>query len=254
MRNSVKSDSETDGYDVTQNHETSADQAINRLDQDDANVDWKETIEANVKIWIEELSSHQDIGPKGEDEPDLYSFYEELCALKTEYRKSARRSHETFSKFGEALSEFEKLIGGLSAKVAQVENVKEKADLLSKKRLFLPLVEILERFKRMESRLDTPPKPGFFTAGRKWNEAWSSLRDGFSILHSHFEELLKKEGITTIDAMGKPFDPSVMLAVEAVETSGVAANTVLEEFSRGYLYRGHILRLAQVKVAKGEGP
>jgi len=41
-----------------------------------------------------------------------------------------------------------------------------------------------------------------------------------------------------------------MTAVEVEKTSSVPPGTVVEEFSPGYLYQGHPLKLAQVRVAK----
>ena len=245
---------ESGGYYVCRDKENGGDREENPFVPDDAQVDWKQTIEKNFKIWLEELSSSNDpIAPEERDGPDLYSFYEDLSALRAEFRKSARRSHDTFSKLGETLSQFEHVVKELAAKGTETESAREKEDLFSKKRLILPLAEILDRFTRMGKRLESPPKAGFFTAGRKWLEAWASLREAFTILHSHFDELLKKEGVTAMETAGKPFDPSFMKAVEVEETSRVSPNTVLEEFTCGYLYGGHVLKLAEVKVSKEKG-
>jgi molecular chaperone GrpE len=48
--------------------------------------------------------------------------------------------------------------------------------------------------------------------------------------------------------VGQPFDPHVHHAVEKVE-SEEAADTVLEEYQRGYNFKGRLLRPAMVKVA-----
>lgn len=251
MFNSVKDVSSKEEANGPENCENTNDRPVNHLHHDDVNVDWKQAIEANFKIWVEELSSYDNIGSTDGDEPDLYSFYEELSALRSEFRKSARRSHDSFSRFGETLLEFDRMIKDLLAGSSENEKAKEKAALLSKKEIFLPLVEMFERFKRVEYKMKTRPQASLFSARRTWNKAWSNLHEGLVILRSHFEELLKKEGITAIDARGKPFDPSLMTAVEAEETDKFAPNTVLDVFSEGYLYQGYILKLAEVKVSKG---
>jgi molecular chaperone GrpE (heat shock protein) len=47
--------------------------------------------------------------------------------------------------------------------------------------------------------------------------------------------------------MGKPFDPHEMECIEVVEGP---ENEVVEESLPGYLFRGKVLRVAQVKVGK----
>lgn len=217
------------------------------------NVDWKINIERNFKTWLKEVSEYPD--PEGGDNeaPDLYSFYEELCVLRSEFRKNARRSHDTFARFGETLSEFENMTKNLATRVLEAEDDNKEAGLLLKIKFYIPFVDMFDRFKRIDDKLKLPPRTGFFSRNRTWENAWMSLREGFKILRSHFEELLKKEGVTAVETVGKPFDPSLMKAIEVEETVEIAPDTVTEEFSGGYLYHGHILKLAEVKVTGGKG-
>ncbi len=53
-----------------------------------------------------------------------------------------------------------------------------------------------------------------------------------------------------IAAIGEPYDPELMEAVEAVRGSGRPSGEVLDEVRRGYLYQGRVFRYAQVRVAK----
>jgi molecular chaperone GrpE len=62
-------------------------------------------------------------------------------------------------------------------------------------------------------------------------------------------DTLKKLGLEPIDSQGQPFDPHVHHAVEKQETEEVSADTVLEEYQRGYNFKGQLLRPAMVKVA-----
>jgi molecular chaperone GrpE len=217
-------------------------------------LDWKRILEERFRLWIEAIEGQGDVPTDSKEEIDLYSFYEELCVLRNEFRKNARRSHDTFSRFGETLAQFETTIKGLAGEIGDKKRDDEQADILSKKEIYLPLVEMLERFRRIEERLACPPKSGLFSGHRAWKEDWSNLREGFGILRTHLEELLRKGSVTAIHAAGRPFDPSLMMAVEVQETSSLEPNTVVEEVSTGYLYRGHILKLAEVRVAIRKGP
>jgi molecular chaperone GrpE len=215
--------------------------------------DWRVEIEENFRHWLAQVEPRDLYAAPIEKIPDLYSFFEQLAALKSEMRKSGRRSHETFSRFGETLADFERMIQSLSARLGEERASRDEADLLSKRRLYLPLLELFERFKRMERRIARPPqRPRFFRA-RRWRGAWSDVREGFEILGTHFEALLDGEGIRAIEAKGRPFDPALMTAIDVRETDEAEPNTVVEEISRGYFHRGHVLKLAEVAVARSRG-
>ncbi len=214
--------------------------------------DWKIKVEKAFRRWLEEVEHRQPAGPAPEEPPDLYSFFEELAALRSEVRKGARRSHDTFSRFGDALGGFEQTLQGLSARLNEDRAAREEADLAARRALYLPLVELFERFRRMEQRMARPPRRRLLGA-KPWREAWSDVQEGLEILGAHFEALLHQEGITAVETEGRPFDPALMTAVEAREAPEAEPDTVVEELSRGYLHRGRVLKLAQVVVARSKG-
>ena|SRR5258708_7302940 len=72
---------------------------------------------------------------------------------------------------------------------------------------------------------------------------------GMELIYQRLSDQLKKLGLEPIQAQGKPFDPNVHHAVEMVETDDVPDHTVLQEFQRGYNFKGRMLRAAMVKVA-----
>jgi len=72
---------------------------------------------------------------------------------------------------------------------------------------------------------------------------------GVEIIYQRFLDQLKKIGLEPIESVGKPFDPNVHHAVDTVETTDADDHTVLEEWQRGYNFKGRLLREAMVKVA-----
>ena len=58
--------------------------------------------------------------------------------------------------------------------------------------------------------------------------------------------------LQSILPVGAEFDPATMEAVETVIDSSKKSGTVAAEVVKGYLYRGQVLRPAQVKVIQGE--
>lgn len=214
--------------------------------------EWKAKAEKAFRRWVEEVEHREPPGPAPEEPPDLYSFFEELAALRSEMRKSARRSHDTFARFGDALGGFEQTLQGLSGRLNEERAARGEADLAGRRALYLPLVELFERFRRMEQRMARPPRGRLLGAGR-WREAWTDVQEGLAILGAHFEGLLQQEGVTVVETEGRPFDPALMIAVEAREAPEAKPDTVLEGLSRGYLHRGRVLKLAQVVVARSKG-
>lgn len=72
---------------------------------------------------------------------------------------------------------------------------------------------------------------------------------GVELIYQRLLEILKKLGVEPMEAAGKPFDPNLHQAVDRVETDEVPDQTVLEEYQRGYNFKGKLLRPAMVKVA-----
>lgn len=72
---------------------------------------------------------------------------------------------------------------------------------------------------------------------------------GMGLIHQRLAGALEKLGLEPIESVGKIFDPNLHHAVEKVETSDVPDETILDEFQRGYNFKGRLLRAAMVKVA-----
>ena len=74
--------------------------------------------------------------------------------------------------------------------------------------------------------------------------------EGIAAIDRKFDLLLASEGLTPIDAVGKPFDPREHEAVVQEDRSDVADGTVVAELQRGYRIRDRVLRPAMVAVAR----
>ena len=62
-------------------------------------------------------------------------------------------------------------------------------------------------------------------------------------------ESLKKMGLEPIDTTGQKFDPNLHQAVDRVETDNEEDHQILEEYQKGYKFKGKLLRPSMVKVA-----
>lgn len=72
---------------------------------------------------------------------------------------------------------------------------------------------------------------------------------GIQLIYNRFYDALKKLGLEPMVSKGQPFDPQIHHAVDMVETDEAPDHTVLDEFQRGYNFKGRLLRPAMVKVA-----
>lgn len=72
---------------------------------------------------------------------------------------------------------------------------------------------------------------------------------GMELIYQRFYDVLKKLGLEPISTKDTLFDPHLHHAVEMVETDDQPDNTILDEYQRGYYFKGRLLRPAMVKVA-----
>jgi molecular chaperone GrpE len=75
-----------------------------------------------------------------------------------------------------------------------------------------------------------------------------ALYNGIEMSLRQFLEALAKHGVTPIDALGQPFDPTLHEAVAAVPMPGESSGTVVRVEEPGYLYHERLLRPARVVV------
>ena len=75
-------------------------------------------------------------------------------------------------------------------------------------------------------------------------------RQGLEIIHRALMEMLRKRGVTPIDAVGSAFDPQIHQAVAYEDAPDRRDGEVMEQFTRGYRLGDKLVRPAMVKVAK----
>jgi molecular chaperone GrpE len=78
----------------------------------------------------------------------------------------------------------------------------------------------------------------------------ASYRKGVELIYGKLQDLLKKRGVTPIEAVGADFDPNLHEAVVHEPSPGKRDNEVIEELRKGYMIRDRLLRASLVKVAK----
>jgi molecular chaperone GrpE len=80
----------------------------------------------------------------------------------------------------------------------------------------------------------------------------AALSDGVRIAYEHFIKVLKDFGVEPIEALHRPFDPSVHSALMRRPSNEHAPGTVVEQMTKGFRLRDRVLRPASVAVSSGE--
>ncbi len=75
------------------------------------------------------------------------------------------------------------------------------------------------------------------------------LKRGVEMTLRHLLDLLRREGVREVAAVGEPFDPTVHEAVSRHEGPAVTEPTVTRELQRGYVLHDRLVRPAMVEVA-----
>jgi molecular chaperone GrpE len=80
-------------------------------------------------------------------------------------------------------------------------------------------------------------------------EAHDAWIEGVKLVERKLRNVLESEGVTPIQAVGKPFDPNLHEAVVHEETADHPDNHVIDEVQRGYRLHDRVIRPSLVRVA-----
>ncbi|MCZ7402977.1 MAG: nucleotide exchange factor GrpE [Candidatus Methanoperedens sp.] len=80
------------------------------------------------------------------------------------------------------------------------------------------------------------------------------LIEGMELVYKKFKAVLEKNGLVPIKALGEKFDHNKHEAMMQTLTDECKEDTILEEFAKGYMLNGKVIRYSKVRVAKFETP
>lgn len=81
-----------------------------------------------------------------------------------------------------------------------------------------------------------------------------SYREGILMVKKQLLGILKKHGLETVESIGQPFNPNVHQAIQRLEDKSIDADTVHQEFAKGFTLNGRLLRAAMVSVKVPTAP
>lgn len=107
---------------------------------------------------------------------------------------------------------------------------------LAREQLILKLLPIVDNFERTLQAAEA-------------EHSYESLIEGVSLTLKSIRDVLEREGLQPIEAVGQEFNPELHEALMRVETDEYPENTVIDELEKGYTLNGKVIRPARVKVA-----
>lgn len=116
------------------------------------------------------------------------------------------------------------------------EQEREEFTRFANSNLMLSLLPVLDDLERALASI--PAKPSRHT--------WL---DGIRLIERKFRASLEAQGLTLIEALGKPFDPNLH---EAVRQDRGEEGIVIEELQKGYKLHDRVIRPTMVVVGNGE--
>ena len=186
-------------------------------------------------------------------EEDAEKVAEDAAKEKVDEAKEAAADESADKKAPDAKDDAAKAEAEKAAKVQQ-QFVRLQADFANyKKRTAAEKLQISEVVKMDVLTRILPVIDNFERALQvpqdKVTEDVKSFIDGYEMIYKQLLGVLEKEGVTKIDAVGKPFDPNYHQAVMRVPSDEYDDDVVVEVLQEGYLLGDKTLRPAMVKVA-----
>ena len=135
----------------------------------------------------------------------------------------------------------EELLNRLMYTQADLENYRKRMDKEMKEAGESLTKSLVVRLLVVQDELDLAVE------NAKGDGSNAELSEGIDMVKKNLEATLESVGVERIDAVGKPFDPSVHEAVE--KTQGDSDKDMVVEVIRpGFTFRGQLLRPSMVKV------
>jgi len=117
----------------------------------------------------------------------------------------------------------------------RVEREKEKSGKQIRKALLLDFLEIVDN---LELAIDYE------------GEDIVSLKAGIRAIYEQFLDILKRNGVVSLESVGKEFDPRFHEAMSSIETDEFSSGIVSLELRKGYMMEEELLRPSRVQVSR----
>lgn len=143
---------------------------------------------------------------------------------------------EEREKSGQYLASWQRAQADFANYKRRVEQEKDDLRKFANSTIMLGIISVLDDFKRAVTSVPSEIE----------NEAWV---EGIKLIERKLVSAMEAQGLATIDALGKKFDPHLH---EAVREGRGKEGEVIEEVLKGYTLHDRVIRPSQVVVGNGE--
>jgi molecular chaperone GrpE len=105
-------------------------------------------------------------------------------------------------------------------------------------------------FDLIRELLDVSDNLGRAIESMKAADGAYGLVEGIEMILKQFCEILNRNGVSAIKAVGEQFDPYIHEAIMSITSDDYLNNEIIEEFKRGYKLYDKVIRPSVVKVSK----
>ena len=161
-------------------------------------------------------------------------------AKTTETKKEHNKEKELNEQISKLKDELEDIKDRHTRLIAEFDNLKKRSakerenlygsimgDVISS---LLPVMDNLEKATEAESKDE-------------------EYKKGIELVLKQFKDVLSTNGVTEIEAVGQPFDPSIHEAVSSIQDENLGEKIVAQEYRKGYKIGNRVIRHSMVVVA-----
>jgi molecular chaperone GrpE len=186
--------------------------------------------DANPAVKETDTAKAEDRPPAEEEKEDrLPEDEESVEQLRAQYEEKIEELDDRFLRLAAEFDNYKKRIA------RQFDDILKSAN----ERVILQVLEVADNFERaLEAASNSAD--------------YKSLHSGTELIYQHLRDVLDKEGVEPIEAIGKKFDPTLHEAVMQAESDEYPEGVVAQELARGYRLKGRVIRFSKVVVSKGK--
>ena len=183
----------------------------------------------------DETPEQPPVGPENEGEtPEGIEPLSEMEQLQQALAEAQATADDYLDKYRRGAAEFANYRKRIERE-RELQRVRITMDVLRK---VLPALDDLDRAAE-----NVPPE----AAGLGWVE-------GVVMINHKLESVLAQFGVSTIEALGQPFDPNYHEAMMQLPSEEYPEGHVAQVVQRGYVLGKEVLRPSRVGVSLGPGP
>ena len=171
--------------------------------------------------------------------------------IQTEEEPEAPEAEETDPK-DKQIAELGEQVKKLEGDVAKLKNeyARAYADTENTRRRLQNEFEQLSKYHIQKFALEMLPVLDNCERALATETQDEAYRKGVEMIYTQLKGALEREGVTEIEAEGKPFDGNWHQALMSEAAEGVEPGTVLQVLQKGYKLKDRILRAAMVKISE----